>query len=157
MANAIRKAAMRAAVAVPGVPRDADGPVFREPWEAQAFAMTLALHERGAVHLAANGRRRLPRRSSARRRPAIPTPARPITRTGSTRWRARRRKRRDDAANAASLSRRLGPRLRPHAARRADRASSRRFSLNAHQAFACQITGEQGRTEQNNDKGGRGF
>jgi len=41
------QAAMRAAVAVPGVPRDADGPVFREPWEAQAFAMTLALHERG--------------------------------------------------------------------------------------------------------------
>jgi nitrile hydratase accessory protein len=30
-----------------GVPRDADGPVFREPWEAQAFAMALALHERG--------------------------------------------------------------------------------------------------------------
>ena len=24
-----------------------EGPVFREPWEAQAFAMTLALHERG--------------------------------------------------------------------------------------------------------------
>ena len=23
------------------------GPVFREPWEAQAFAMTLALYERG--------------------------------------------------------------------------------------------------------------
>jgi nitrile hydratase accessory protein len=38
---------MRAAIAVPGVPRDADGPVFREPWEAQAFAMTLALYERG--------------------------------------------------------------------------------------------------------------
>jgi nitrile hydratase accessory protein len=37
----------RAAISVPGVPRDADGPVFREPWEAQAFAMTLALHERG--------------------------------------------------------------------------------------------------------------
>ena len=29
------------------VPRDDDGPVFREPWEAQAFAMTLALHEQG--------------------------------------------------------------------------------------------------------------
>jgi len=30
------------------IPRGADGaPVFREPWEAQAFAMTLALHERG--------------------------------------------------------------------------------------------------------------
>ncbi len=41
------QAALRAAIAVPGVPRDADGPVFREPWEAQAFAMTLALHERG--------------------------------------------------------------------------------------------------------------
>jgi nitrile hydratase accessory protein len=31
----------------PGMPHDADGPVFKEPWEAQAFAMTLALHERG--------------------------------------------------------------------------------------------------------------
>ena len=28
-------------------PHDADGPVFREAWEAQAFAMTLMLHERG--------------------------------------------------------------------------------------------------------------
>jgi nitrile hydratase accessory protein len=40
-------AARRAAEAVPGVPCDAEGPVFREPWEAQAFAMTLALHARG--------------------------------------------------------------------------------------------------------------
>jgi nitrile hydratase accessory protein len=32
--------------AVPGIPRGAEGPVFHEPWEAQAFAMTLALHER---------------------------------------------------------------------------------------------------------------
>jgi nitrile hydratase accessory protein len=40
-------AARRAADAVPGIPRDAEGPVFREPWEAQAFAMALALHERG--------------------------------------------------------------------------------------------------------------
>jgi len=39
--------AMRAAVAVPGVPRDEDGPVFREPWEARAFAMALSLHEAG--------------------------------------------------------------------------------------------------------------
>ena len=31
----------------PGIPRDHNGPVFREPWEAQAFAMTVALHERG--------------------------------------------------------------------------------------------------------------
>jgi nitrile hydratase accessory protein len=40
-------AARRATDIVPGIPRDADGPVFGEPWEAQAFAMTLALHERG--------------------------------------------------------------------------------------------------------------
>jgi len=40
-------AARHAAEAVPGIPRDAQGPVFREPWEAQAFAMALALHERG--------------------------------------------------------------------------------------------------------------
>ncbi|MGQ0751276.1 MAG: nitrile hydratase accessory protein [Betaproteobacteria bacterium] len=41
------KAARNAADAVPGVPRDADGPVFRAPWEAHAFAMALALHEKG--------------------------------------------------------------------------------------------------------------
>ena len=29
------------AEAVPGFPRDTEGPVFREPWEAQAFAMTV--------------------------------------------------------------------------------------------------------------------
>jgi nitrile hydratase accessory protein len=39
--------AMHAAVAVPGVPRDENGPVFLEPWEARAFAMALSLHERG--------------------------------------------------------------------------------------------------------------
>src|SRR5205823_1285796 len=39
--------ARHAADAVPSIPRDAEGPVFREPWEAQAFAMALALHERG--------------------------------------------------------------------------------------------------------------
>ena len=32
---------------LPGLPHDADGPVFAAPWQAQAFAMTLALHERG--------------------------------------------------------------------------------------------------------------
>jgi nitrile hydratase accessory protein len=39
--------AAAAAEAVPGLPRDADGPVFAEPWEAQAFALAVALHERG--------------------------------------------------------------------------------------------------------------
>jgi nitrile hydratase accessory protein len=33
--------------ALPGLPRDVAGPVFHEPWEAQAFALALALHERG--------------------------------------------------------------------------------------------------------------
>ena len=37
----------RPTVPVPGIPSDAEGPVFREPWEAQAFAMVLALHGRG--------------------------------------------------------------------------------------------------------------
>ena len=35
------------AAAVPGLPRDEGGPVFNEPWEAQAFAMTVALHRAG--------------------------------------------------------------------------------------------------------------
>jgi nitrile hydratase accessory protein len=33
--------------AVPGIPCDAEGPVFQEPWQAQAFAMALALQSRG--------------------------------------------------------------------------------------------------------------
>jgi nitrile hydratase accessory protein len=40
-------AARRATEAAPGIPRDEQGPLFREPWEAQAFAMALALHQRG--------------------------------------------------------------------------------------------------------------
>jgi len=35
------------AASLPGIPLDSGEPVFREPWEAQAFAMALALHERG--------------------------------------------------------------------------------------------------------------
>lgn len=40
-------AARGVTAAVPGLPRDEQGPVFREPWEAQAFAMALALQQRG--------------------------------------------------------------------------------------------------------------
>jgi nitrile hydratase accessory protein len=36
-----------AVAALPSLPRDDGGPVFREPWEAQAFAMTVALYRRG--------------------------------------------------------------------------------------------------------------
>ena len=32
---------------LPGMPQDCGEPVFAEPWQAQAFAMALALHQRG--------------------------------------------------------------------------------------------------------------
>ncbi len=41
------QAAREAVSAIPGIPRDGDGPVFRQPWEAHAFAMALTLYERG--------------------------------------------------------------------------------------------------------------
>jgi nitrile hydratase accessory protein len=41
------EAARRATEAVPSIPRDEKGPVFREPWEAHAFAMALALYDKG--------------------------------------------------------------------------------------------------------------
>lgn len=36
------------ALSLPGLPQDADGPVFAEPWQAQAFAIALHLHAQGA-------------------------------------------------------------------------------------------------------------
>lgn len=36
-----------AARSVPGVPCGNEGPVFKEPWEAQAFAMAVALQQKG--------------------------------------------------------------------------------------------------------------
>jgi nitrile hydratase accessory protein len=41
------EAARKAADAVPGIPRDESGPIFRAPWEAHAFAMALALYQKG--------------------------------------------------------------------------------------------------------------
>ena len=35
-------------LALPRLPRDDDGPVFAEPWQAQAFALALQLHAQGA-------------------------------------------------------------------------------------------------------------
>ncbi len=32
---------------LPDLPCDAEGPVFAQPWQAQAFALTVALHQRG--------------------------------------------------------------------------------------------------------------
>lgn len=39
--------AVRDAAALPPIPRDDGEPVFAEPWQAHAFALTLTLHERG--------------------------------------------------------------------------------------------------------------
>ena len=33
--------------AIPSIPRDRGEPVFREPWEARAFALAVSLHEKG--------------------------------------------------------------------------------------------------------------
>jgi len=32
---------------LPGLPRDETGPIFAEPWQAQAFALAVKLHEEG--------------------------------------------------------------------------------------------------------------
>jgi nitrile hydratase accessory protein len=42
-------AALRATQSVQSIPRNEDGPVFREPWEAEAFALAVQLNERGLV------------------------------------------------------------------------------------------------------------
>ncbi|MDA1325722.1 MAG: nitrile hydratase accessory protein [Proteobacteria bacterium] len=47
MSEANTDAAHQVLDAVPGIPQDAEGPVFREPWEAQSFALTLSLYEQG--------------------------------------------------------------------------------------------------------------
>ena len=41
------EATRRAREAIPSIPHDANGPIFREPWEAHAFAMAIALYDRG--------------------------------------------------------------------------------------------------------------
>jgi nitrile hydratase accessory protein len=40
-------ATLRATQSVQSIPRNDEGPVFREPWEAAAFALALSLNERG--------------------------------------------------------------------------------------------------------------
>jgi nitrile hydratase accessory protein len=40
-------AALMALASIEGIPRDADGPVFAAPWQAQAFAIALTLQQRG--------------------------------------------------------------------------------------------------------------
>ena len=35
-------------MALPGLPKDAQGPIFAEPWQAQAFALAVRLNAEGA-------------------------------------------------------------------------------------------------------------
>ena len=35
-------------LSLPGLPTDAEGPIFAEPWQAQAFALTVRLNAAGA-------------------------------------------------------------------------------------------------------------
>ena len=42
-----KAAELCATQSVQSIPRNDEGPVFREPWEAQAFALALSLHEQG--------------------------------------------------------------------------------------------------------------
>ncbi len=45
--NRSKQATQAALEAIPSIPSDADQPVFQAPWEAEAFAMVLALHQAG--------------------------------------------------------------------------------------------------------------
>lgn len=47
MSDVGTETAREALDAVPSIPRDDEGPVFREPWEAQSFALTLGLYQQG--------------------------------------------------------------------------------------------------------------
>ena len=78
-------AAQHALQANPGLPADTHGPVFREPWEAQAFAMTLALHDKG-LFAWREWAAMLGETIRPPRRPAIRIPGTPITTTGWRPW-----------------------------------------------------------------------
>ena len=111
----------------PGQPQDADGPVFAEPWEAQAFSIVVALHERGVIEWPEWTARLA---AEIERAQAAGDPD-----TGETYYRhwlaALERlvseKGLADADDAHPVRRRLGARGRPHAARHADRTAPRRL------------------------------
>ena len=113
------------AVLLPGMPQACGEPVFAEPWQAQAFAMTLALHRARPVQLARVGRRavaadrgRAGRRRCRPGRHLLPALAGRAGNAGGRQGRQLGRR-------AGALPRRLGPCGRPHAARPADRAAAR--------------------------------
>ena len=100
-----------------------EGPVFHEPWEAHAFAMTLALHERGlftwnewAAALADGNQGGAGRRRSRHRRHLLS----PLARRAGEDDREQRRRRPRDAGRAIAT-----PGITPPIARRtASRSSS---------------------------------
>ena len=47
MSGIVTEAEHEALTDIPSIPRNEEGPVFREPWEAQTFAMTLKLYQGG--------------------------------------------------------------------------------------------------------------
>ena len=124
----IETTALQTAEAVPGLPRDEGGPVFREPWEAQAFALAVALNERGlftwSEWAAALGEEI--KRAQAAGDPDL----------GNTYYRALARRARADSGregrrqrrDAGTLPRRVGPRRRSHPARQSDRIAGGGFS-----------------------------
>ncbi len=67
--------------ALPHIPCDAEGPVFREPWEAHAFALAVTLHQKG-LFTWPEWAEALSAEITRAQAMAIPTPARPITATG---------------------------------------------------------------------------
>src|ERR671912_555429 len=101
----------------PGMPRDDDGPVFRAPWEAQAFAMTLALHERGLFSWPEWATALAARIAQAQVEGGAGRPG------GRQGCRQRRR--------TAGLAARMGPRGGPHAARPGDRGDGCRLASGA--------------------------
>ena len=104
-------------------------PVFREPWEAQAFAMAWRCTS-GGLFTWVEWADALPRQIVSHRRPAIRTPGTPTTATGSPRSKALvAAKVPARAEELATLAGRPGNTRRSHATRQADRTARSRFRL----------------------------
>ena len=109
------------------IPRNDEGPVFREPWEAEAFALALSLNERGLFtwkEWAATLGDEIKKAQAAGDPDTgetyyhhwLATLERIVAEKGVT-----------DARHAGAHARRLGACLRAHAARHADRATAERL------------------------------